>query len=40
LPFWAAFDSPAPVGFIAILKHFDKAAEIYVMGVLKPTFRM
>jgi len=35
LPFWAAFDGLAPVGFIAILKHFDEAAEVYVMGVMK-----
>jgi GNAT superfamily N-acetyltransferase len=35
LPFWAAFDGAAPVGFIVVLRHFDRAAEIYVMGVMK-----
>ena len=24
------------MGFIAVLKHFSEAAEIYVMGILKP----
>ncbi len=32
LPFWAAFDGGKPVGFVAVLKYFDQAAEIYVMG--------
>lgn len=39
LPFWAAFDGVAPVGFIAVLKHFDKAAEICVMGVMEAYHR-
>lgn len=39
LPFWAAFDGVKPVGFIAVLKHFSEAAEIYVMGILKPYHR-
>jgi ribosomal protein S18 acetylase RimI-like enzyme len=39
LPFWAAFDGAVPVGFIAVRRHFDKAAEIYVMGVMKAYHR-
>ena len=39
LPFWAAFDGGKPVGFVAVLKYFDQAAEIYVMGILKAYHR-
>ena len=34
MPFWAAFESERPIGFLARKKTGDAAAEIYVMGVL------
>lgn len=35
LPFWAYYENQQPVGFIAVKKHTNDSAEIYVMGVLK-----
>lgn len=34
MPFWAYQDNGEAVGFIAVKKHFEDSAEVYVMGVL------
>ncbi len=39
MPFWAVFEGNSAVGFIAVKEHFEKSAEIYVMGVLKEYHR-
>ena len=39
LPFYAAYISEKPVGFIAIKVHNDYTAEVYVMGVLQAYHR-
>lgn len=39
MPFYAAFDSVNPVGFVAIKVHNSFAAEVCVMGVLKEYHR-
>ena len=39
LPFWKAVVENNSVGFLAIMEHFPKSAEIYVMGLLKEYHR-
>ncbi len=39
MPFWAVFENDKAVGFIAVKEHFEKSAEIYVMGVLTEIHR-
>lgn len=39
MPFWAVFEGNRAVGFIAVKEHFEKSAEIYVMGVLSEYHR-
>lgn len=39
MPFWAVFEGNSAVGLIAVKEHFEKSAEIYVMGVLKEYHR-
>ena len=39
MPFWAAMKDGKPVGFIALKETGPRAAEIYVMGVLKSRHR-
>jgi len=39
MPFWAAFDGDAPVGFVALKAHTPYAAEVCVMGVLRAYHR-
>ena len=39
MPFYAAFDGDKPVGFVAIKRHNNDTAEVYVMGILKDYHR-
>ncbi len=39
MAYWAVFEGNSAVGFIAVKEHFEKSAEIYVMGVLKEYHR-
>lgn len=39
MKFWAANENDQEIGFIAINKHFDKSAEIHVMGILESHHR-
>lgn len=39
LPFFAAYASQTPVGFVAVLPHTDYAAEVCVMGILQSHHR-
>ena len=38
-PFFCCYDHNRPIGFISIKPHFEKSAEIYVMGVLEDYHR-
>ena len=40
MPFYAAFDDGGPVGFVAIKRHNQHTAEVYVMGILQDFHRM
>jgi GNAT superfamily N-acetyltransferase len=39
MPFYAAFEDTAPIGFVAVKVHNPFAAEIYVMGIWKEYHR-
>ena len=39
MPFWAAFDGAAPIGFVALKLQTPYAAELCVMGILKEYHR-
>jgi len=39
MPFYSAFDNEEPVGFVAIKKHNNDTAEVYVMGILREYHR-
>jgi len=39
MEFWAASENDQVIGFIAINKHFNKSAEIHVMGVIESQHR-
>ncbi|HBM75867.1 MAG TPA: GNAT family N-acetyltransferase [Clostridiaceae bacterium] len=39
MPFWALYDGNNAIGFIAVKKTSDTAAEIYVMGILEAYHR-